>query len=582
MLHTSPAPGADRFDPAGPTGVLAPDVPAAKPDEPEAGADPAATAAPTVAAPIETAVDIGAVDTDTVDAGPGDPVPTGDAPARAWRHARRNPVARLAGRTLAWLTPTVAMLVVGLTGLTRPVLGWDEMATWNASQRSVPKIMAFIANFDGVLAPYYVFMHWWTAVFGTSHLALRAPSLIAMTISAALVARLGTRLIDPFGGLVAGLLFVAVPAISRYAQDARPYGFAVLFATLATLLLLRGLERPTPWRWLPYAVSVALLGMANILALLLLAGHAVAVIWRFVATRDRRLLWWAAAVALGLVPAVPLIVLAMSQHDAMLAWIHVYDWRVAAAAPGDIFGTTVAGLLIIGLALTARPAQRWLFWTLLAIAIVPPAALLLVSISSHVWVPRYVLFTVVAWALLAAFALRATPVRALLAVALVTCVALPAQFDLRGDDTHVGPDNRLAAEFLRAHAQPGDGILYAEEDLWSTRNGIEYYMGDDAPRDVLLFRSRVDNDSLNDTECPDAAACIGDTRRLWVYRCANSVQGLAHLGPAEHFLRQRTVLAERYNVSNCTLRLYVQGRSPSWPSEPLSLRDPATGATGGD
>ncbi|GAA1773682.1 glycosyltransferase family 39 protein [Luedemannella helvata] len=540
MLHTSPAPGADRSDPAGADGTPTPDTVVTAPEEPPA---------------------------DRVEAG---------------RHARHSPLIRLVGRTLAWSVPAAAMLIVGLVGITQPVLGWDEMATWSATQRPVSKILSFVANFDGVLAPYYLFMHWWTGIFGTSHLALRAPSLIAMAVSAALVARLGTRLIDPFGGLIAGLLFVAVPAVSRYAQDARPYGFAVLFATLATLLLLRAIERPTPLRWLPYALSVALLGLANILALLLLVGHAVAVVWRFAVTRDRRLLWWAAAVALGLVPAVPLIVLAMPQHDAMLAWIHVYDWRVAAAAPGDIFGATVAGLLIIGVALAARPAQRWVLATLLTIAIAPTAALLLASIGSHVWVPRYVLFTVVAWVLLAAFTLRGMPVRAVFAVVVVTCVALPAQFDMRGDDTHVGPDNRLTAEFLRTHAEPGDAIIYAVEDLWSTRNGIEYYMGDKAPRDVLLFRSRVENDSLKDTECPDAAACIGDTKRLWVYRCANSGQGLAHLGSAEHFLRQRTVLTERYSLSTCTLRLYVQGGSPSWPSEPMSLRDPDADATGGD
>lgn len=502
------------------------------------------------------------------------------------RHVRPRAWGRSIGRALTWVVPAVAMYVVGQLYLTRPVLGWDEMATWNASQRPIPKIMSLIANFDGVLAPYYLFMHWWTGIFGTSHLALRAPSLIAMTIAAALVARLGTRLIDPFAGLIAGLLFVAIPAVSRYAQDARPYGLAVLFATLATLLLVRAIERPTPLRWLPYALAVAFLGLSNILGLLLLAGHAVAVIWRLASAREWRLLWWPLAAALGVAPAIPLIKLALPQHDAMLAWIHVYDWRVAAAAPGDIFGATVAGLLIMGLALLARPASRWVLAGLLAIAILPPAALLLASIGSHVWVPRYVLFTVVAWVLLAAFALRGTRVRAVLVVALVAAVAMPAQFDIRGDDTHIGPDNRLVGEFLRAHAEPGDGIIYAVEDLWSTRNGIEYYLGADAPRDVLLHRSRVDNNTLVDTECPDAAACIGDTKRLWLYRCANSAEGLAHIGSAEHFLRLHTTLAERYNISGCTLKLYVRGKdAPAWPQEPVALHDPDAGpvpATDGD
>jgi mannosyltransferase len=505
---------------------------------------------------------------------PQSPVPLGLAPEAA--PAPRGRYWPAVGRTLAWLIPAVAMLVAGQWGIARPVLGWDEMATWSAAQRPVPKIISLIENIDGVLAPWYLFMHWWMGVFGDSHVALRAPALIAMTISAALVARLGTRLLGPTGGLIAGLLFVAMPSVNRYAQDARPYGLVVLFATLSTLLLLRAVERPGWPRWLPYALGVVFLGLSNVLALLLVVGHAVLVGWRFAQVRQRRLLlWWGAAAGAGVLPALPLLWLAMPQHDAMLDWIHVYDWRVAVAAPGDIFGTTVVGLFVLGLALLARPRERHLFAGLVAMAVVPPAALLLASIGSHVWVPRYVLYTVAFWALLAAYALRNVPVRAVIAVALAAAVAMPAQVELRGVTTHIGPDNRLAATILRAHAQPGDAILYAKADLWSTRNGIEYYLGDQAPRDVLLYRSRVVNDSLLDTDCPDAAACIGDTQRLWLYRCADEWQGLSHIGDAEQFMRFNTHLAEKYDMTGCSLRLYVRNSAPlRWPPEPTTLRDP--------
>jgi mannosyltransferase len=463
---------------------------------------------------------------------------------------------------VAWLVPALTMLVLGRLGVERPVLGWDELATWNVIQRPVPKIMALVSHIDGALTPYYLFMHWWTGLVGTTHLDLRVPSIVAMAVAAALVARIGTRLADPFTGLVAGLLFVAVPSVSRYAQDARPYAFAVLFATLATLLLLRAVDKPGWPRWGWYALAVALLGLSNILAFLLLLGHAVAVVWCLRETRDRRLLRWLAAAVAGVAPSIPLIRLSLHQHDTMLAWLHDYNPAVAAGtALQDIFGATAAGLLIVGAALFARPDRRWVLATLAVIAVVPAVVLLLVSVATPVWVPRYVLYTVAAWTLLAAFAVRGMRVRAVVLIALVACVAIPAQGKLRGHDAHVGPDDRKLAALLRTHARPGDGIIYAVGDLWSVRNGIEYYLGSAAPRDVLLHRSRLDNDTLVDTECPDAAACIGDTRRLWLVRCLDETKDLTGIGSAEQFIRTQTALAETYAIKDCYLRLYVRGPS---------------------
>ena len=49
-------------------------------------------------------------------------------------------------------------------------------------------------------------------------------------------------------GLAAGLVFALVPSVSRFAQEIRFYALAVLIATLATLLLLRALDRPSARR----------------------------------------------------------------------------------------------------------------------------------------------------------------------------------------------------------------------------------------------------------------------------------------------------------------------------------------------
>jgi uncharacterized membrane protein len=59
--------------------------------------------------------------------------------------------------------------------------------------------------------------------------------------------------------------------VTRYAQDARPYGLVTTCAAIATWLLLRALADGR-WRWWAgYAVAIAATGLFNVLALLLAA-----------------------------------------------------------------------------------------------------------------------------------------------------------------------------------------------------------------------------------------------------------------------------------------------------------------------
>ncbi|WP_446220798.1 glycosyltransferase family 39 protein [Micromonospora sp. IBHARD004] len=186
-------------------------------------------------------------------------------------------------RWLVWLAPVLLTLLVTLTGLTRAQLWRDELATWSAATRPVGDLLRLAGTIDAATGPYYLLMHGWTALFGDSATALRLPSALAMAAAAGLTARLGERLVDARVGLLAGLLLAVLPGTSRYAQEARPYALATLLAVLATLLLVEALRRPTWTRWAGYAAAVAVLGLTHLIALTLLAAHAVAVLlvqWR--------------------------------------------------------------------------------------------------------------------------------------------------------------------------------------------------------------------------------------------------------------------------------------------------------------
>ncbi|MEU7573907.1 glycosyltransferase family 39 protein [Micromonospora sp. NPDC049240] len=177
-----------------------------------------------------------------------------------------------------WAVPGPVTLAITLVGLGHAQPWRDELATWSAATRPLPDLARLTRTIDAATGPYYLLMHGWTALAGTSPAALRLPSALAMAATAALTARLGARLAGDRAGLLAGLLFAVLPATSRYGQEARPYALATLLAVLATLLLVDALCRPSRRRWAGYAVAVAALGLLHLIALTLLAAHAVAVL----------------------------------------------------------------------------------------------------------------------------------------------------------------------------------------------------------------------------------------------------------------------------------------------------------------
>ncbi|MEU1684249.1 glycosyltransferase family 39 protein [Micromonospora sp. NPDC005707] len=187
---------------------------------------------------------------------------------------------------LVWAIPGLLTLAVTLAGIGHAQPWRDELATWSAATRPVPDLVRLAGTIDAATGPYYLLMHGWTALAGTSPTALRLPSALAMAGAAALTARLGAQLVGPRAGLLAGLLLAVLPATSRYGQEARPYAPATLFAVLATLLLVGALRRPDWRRWAGYAVAVAALGLFHLIALTLLAAHALVVL--LAAVRGRR------------------------------------------------------------------------------------------------------------------------------------------------------------------------------------------------------------------------------------------------------------------------------------------------------
>jgi mannosyltransferase len=454
--------------------------------------------------------------------------------------------------------PAVLMLALGFIRISHPSLGWDENASWLVSQRTPGKIVEQAGHFDGVIAPYYMFLHFWTAAFGDSETALRMPSLIAVALGVGVAGELGRRLFSPGVGLLGALLLVAVPQMSRYAQEARAYGLAFLFATTATLLLYRAIDRGGRWRWLLYGLTVTLTGLAHIFALLMLAGHLFIVLSRWWLSRERRLFGWFPVTAVALLPVLPFIYLGATQRGDQLDWLKDVTAGTVRDAPGAIFGATVAGLLVVGLALAARWPDRALIRELTVLAWVPPAVLIGVSfLTDPVWVPRYVLFVLPALTLSAAAALHGLRLRGLLVLVLVAVTAIPEQRALRGPATHMGPNFRAIARIIEREQQPGDAIVYARSGNWSLRAGIDYQLrGGPHPFDALLRTPSAEVGQLAAVECAEpAAACLGRPQRIWYFRQWTTGRPLDSSGALEPVLSADYRQVKLWTATKATLVL---------------------------
>jgi mannosyltransferase len=424
---------------------------------------------------------------------------------------------------MCWIVPAVATgLTVGWEAA-RPQLWRDEIASWSAATRTVPEIFALGKHIDGVLVPYYLFLHYWIAWRGDSVAAMRIPSLLAMTATAAAVALLARRFWGNRAGLLAGLVFAAMPIVSRYGQEIRGYAFACLFATLATLALAVALERSTWWRWALYGLCVALMGLSHLLTLLILAGHLVMAIvlgWWF---GRWRILWWVLAAAAGVSAVLSLTQRGLGQQSAQLNWLEAATPKSLADVAESIFQQPVLGGVVIGLALATLWRDRASASVLLWVSVLLPVGLLYAydQLVSPIFLGRYLLFCVPLLCALAGagLSLLRLPL-ALAAILAMAAIGLPTQSAYRRE--HSGFDYQAAARIVLTNERAGDGIVYEPRDGWQSVDlGLSYYLRDRAPRDLLLKSNQAQNASLWATECDDQVKCIGDTERIWVVAADN-------------------------------------------------------------
>ena len=383
-----------------------------------------------------------------------------------------------------WFLPAlfgVALVVYGAFAW-RPVFWVDEYLTQVAIARPWGDLFVWITTRDPAPGPYYMVMKIWSSV-SISPFWMRLPSVVAMAGTVVVVGWLVRRLAGMRIALLAAGVLLLMPNISRFAQENRPYAFAILCTVGAAALWQRSLDQDRPpWYPAAYGAAVAGMGLAHPYTLTFIPALAVAALAR--PADQRRSAFWLTVVPAAIAVAVisPHIYLNLahptgSPTEGPLT-VSSLGRLVRAMMPYEL-AAALAAISILGVIASARQfVHRPLLSLALAWTVIPPLLLLGAKIAVDVPVTRsrYMLFVMPGLAMLVALGLRRIAViSAPLAVAvlvMLTFLGLPRQIDIRSIDGHNG--DQALAPILRAAAQNGMPIVVANRQAVRLVNAATY------------------------------------------------------------------------------------------------------------
>jgi mannosyltransferase len=366
---------------------------------------------------------------------------------RRWQRDAVWPVA--AGGLLALLSA----YQLGARGLWR-----DEIASVVFASSPISALIRTVATTgEASQAVYYLVLHVWLKA-DTDEAWIRLLSLLFGVATILPIYAIGRRIGGQIAGTLASFVFAGSRFVVRYDQEARGYSMAMFVAAILTWLLLRALDRPTAGRWAAYGLLAAVGFYVHFFFVFVVGSHVLFV----AATRSwprRRAL--AAAGIPVVIAALPLPVIVLLQSSGRIDWIPplTADGVVsvlASVAGGPALLAAMIGLSVLAVRIYGRARTVWLVMTWL---VVPPAAVVLISLFRPLLVDRYLAVSVPAMAILAGAALagirpRGAMVASVAGVALLLLIALPQVYARSSEDW------RSAAQWIATASRPGDRIVF--------------------------------------------------------------------------------------------------------------------------
>jgi mannosyltransferase len=359
-------------------------------------------------------------------------------------------------------------LILGSIRLGTPSLWVDESFTAGAVRET------FLNPIDQYHWFYYSVVTAWTTLAGTSEWALRAPSVFASMLACGLLVPLVRMLFDRWVALASGLFLATSPFLVKWSQQARGYTLVLAVSILATLLLLRALERGSRSAWLLYGVAFSLVfAMHPVSAFVLVPAHIV-----LVGQRRQKLL------PHGLLAACAIVALGVPWAFARVKQTPPQDW-LDRPSPGvavdtllDISGAAGLGLLVaaIGLVVLRRAGRSDLALWLGVWATAPFVLALAVSFVTPIYLDRYLITAAPAFAMLAGVAVLGVGRRAGVplgaAAAVATTIGLVLWYTEGDGGNWRGEDWRGAVRTVLERRSESDAVMVVP---WWSSPAARYY-----------------------------------------------------------------------------------------------------------
>jgi len=412
----------------------------------------------------------------------------------------------------------VLLVALGLRlfHLSQRVLWFDEANSLLIARAAPGRIID--AVLDDTHSPfYYLVLHYWQLLAG-GETGARLLSVLAGVATVAVVYSLGEALAGRVAGLLAGVLLGVCPLHVWYSQEIRMYALQTLLVCLSFLSMLLALRRERAMFWAGYVIFTALSLYAQYVSLFVIIGQNVFVAIYYWRDRKKLLPWFLAqgAVVLLFAPWLPGFV---SQTRVTMAsgWSEPLQLRrvlgflslFSGANLGDQ-GTrtlsiliTIAALMATVVVLLRNRESRQILVLLLLWFVVPIVLLALQSLNQNRFLPRVLVCTAPAVALLlGCAAAQAGKAIARAVLAFVIVILLSANlYALRNyyfsENAWVKSDLREAAGKLAREFQAGDIIVHTSEFSYRP---FEYYLGNGVVQGVAtapvylphLFRATGD------------------------------------------------------------------------------------------
>jgi len=381
---------------------------------------------------------------------------------------------RLRASTLALDIAIVSSvsLVLGLIRLGTPALWFDEAYTYRQIKRS------YIEQFEGYQPFYYWIQKPWTGLAGTSEWAMRFPSVVGAMLACALLVVLARKLFDRQVALLSGLFLATSPFFVKWSQQARIYPLLAAACLVATLLLLRALERGSRSAWAVYGIAyTALLVTHAVVGLLLVPAHATLIALRRERVLPHGLLAAVVIAAVG-VPWVAQLAMRTDSATSETAWIPFPSAEDATRALLGVSGVAGLGVLlaVLGLWTLRRAGNGSLAVWLATWAFAPFALALAISIARPIFLDRYLVIATPAFAMLAAVSVMGLAGRrqgaAVIVAAVATAVGLALWYSSAEQGNWRGEDWRNAVATVAERGAEADAVVVVP---WWTHDAAEYY-----------------------------------------------------------------------------------------------------------